>query len=180
MPLAPELLKTYAGLYWNDAESAARRFEFDDGKLFAIVGRERQALKSLGGGRFVLTTGAPTRLLFEADGGAPRVTVTNPGGTDDRFVRTEPFSPAPAKLAEFAGTYRSDEIEPVYRMVVHGGVLRLERLKSRPANLQPVVTDTFTTQIGTLRFVRDGSTVTGFVLEAGRVRRVKFKRDDGK
>jgi CubicO group peptidase (beta-lactamase class C family) len=177
-PLAPELLKTYAGLYWNDAESAARRFEFDDGKLFAVVGRERQALKSLGGGRFVLTAGA--RVLFEADGGAPRVTITNPGGTDDRFVRAEPFLPTPAKLSEFAGTYRSDEIESVYRMVVHEGVLRLERLKSRPANLQPVVTDTFTTQVGTIRFVRDASrTVTGFVLEAGRVRRVRFRKDSG-
>ena len=175
--LGPELLRSYAGLYWNENESSARRFEFDDGKLFAVVGRERQPLKSLGEGRFVQTTGPGTRLTFDA-GGAGAVTIGGPGGPGDRFVRAEPFSPAPAKLAEFAGVYRSDEIESFYRMVVHEGALRLERMKSRPAAMQPIVLDTFGTQVGTIRFVRNASgTVTGFVLDAGRVRRVKFWKE---
>lgn len=178
--IAPELLRTYAGLYWNEAESTVRRFEFDDGRLFAVAGRDRQPMKSLGDGRFVLTAAPRTRVQFDAGGGAPGATVTNPGGSDDRFVRAEPFSPTPAKLTEFAGVYRSDEIESVYRMVVHEGSLRLERLKSRPSTLQPVVVDTFATQAGTVRFVRDATgTVSGFVLDAGRVRRVKFSKDLG-
>ena len=178
--IAPELLRTYAGLYWNEAESTVRRFEFDDGRLFAVAGRDRQPMKSLGDGRFVLTAAPRTRVQFDAGGGAPGATVTNPGGSDDRFVRAEPFSPTPAKLTEFAGVYRSDEIESVYRMVVHEGSLRLERLKSRPSTLQPVVVDTFATQVGTVRFVRDATgTVSGFVLDAGRVRRVKFSKDLG-
>ncbi len=176
--IAPELLRTYAGLYWNETESTARRFEFADGRLFAVTGRDRQPMKSLGDGRFVLTAAPRTRVQFDAGGGAPGATVTNPGGSDDRFVRAEPFSPTPAKLTEFAGVYRSDEIESVYRMVVHEGSLRLERLKSRPSTLQPVVVDTFATQVGTVRFVRDATgTVTGFVLDAGRVRRVKFRKE---
>jgi hypothetical protein len=63
-------------------------------------------------------------------------------------------------------------------MVVHEGALRLERMKSRPAAMQPIVLDTFGTQVGTIRFVRDASgTVTGFVLDAGRVRRVTFWKE---
>jgi CubicO group peptidase (beta-lactamase class C family) len=178
--LSPELLRGYAGLYWNESESSGRRFEFDDGKLFVVVGRERQPLKSLGEGRFVLTTGPRTRLAFDAGGAGGAVTIANPGGSDDRFIRAEPFAPTPAKLAEFVGVYRSDEIESVYRMVVHEDALRLERLKSRPASMQPVVLDTFTTQIGTIRFVRNAAgAVTGFVLDAGRVRRVTFRKDGG-
>jgi CubicO group peptidase (beta-lactamase class C family) len=182
--LSPELLRSYAGLYWNAAEASARRVEFDDGRLFAIVGREKFPMKSLGAGRFVLTTGPRTRFSFESAGvnGSMEMRLgVPPFGLADRFERAEPFAPSATVLEEFAGIYRSDEIEAVYRMVVRDGSLRLERLKARPANMQPAVLDTFTTQIGTIRFVRNVTgAVAGFVLDAGRVRRVRFRKDDGK
>jgi hypothetical protein len=82
------------------------------------------------------------------------------------------------QLDEFAGTYRSDEMDAVYRMAVHDGRLRLERLKANPASLEPVVVDTFSSPAGVLRFTRDAQgTVNGFVLDAGRVRGMKFWKD---
>jgi hypothetical protein len=145
----------------------------DGGRLYALAGRGRQPLKSLGDGRFVSTSGPRTPLVFEAGGSAPRLSV----GTSV-FERREPFAPTPAQLAEFAGTYRSDEFELAYRIVVHEGGLRLERMKSPPAALQPLVADRFTGQPGTITFVRDGSgRITGFLLDAGRVRHVKFRRE---
>jgi hypothetical protein len=94
------------------------------------------------------------------------------------FERREPFAPTPDELAAFAGAYRSDELEATYRLRVHEGALRLERMKQPPATLQPVVADTFTGQPGTITFVRDASgRVTGFTLDAGRVRHLKFSRE---
>jgi hypothetical protein len=109
-------------------------------------------------------------------GTATKVRVTPPGGALEELARVEPFEPTPAQLSEFAGAYRSDEIEAIYRMVVKDGALRLERLKATPAPLTPIVSDTFTSSLGIIRFVRDGNHVTGFVLDGGRVRRMKFTK----
>jgi hypothetical protein len=177
--LPPEQLQRYAGLYWNDAEASSRRFEFGDGRLHAVAGSQRSPLKPVGDGRFIMTTGPRTSLAFEggANGSDLRLRVGGPDGPGDVFLRAEPFTPSAKDLEAFAGTYRSDEIEAVFRMVVHEGALRLERLKSRPAPLTPLVRDTFTTQAGTIRFVRDAAgNVTGFQLDAGRVRHVKFSK----
>jgi hypothetical protein len=99
-------------------------------------------------------------------------------GPRTAYERVEPFAPAPAQLEAFAGVYRSDEIEAPYRMAVTDGRLRLERLKAAPAVLEPLLADTFTSQPGVIRFTRNASgEVTGFVLEAGRVRGMKFWKE---
>lgn len=174
-------LGAYAGLYWNEAGAIARRFVIEEGRLHAAAGGERIALKSLGDGRFVLVSGPRTRLAFEADGnGRPaRLRIGDPAA-GDVFVRSEPFTPTADQLAEFAGVYRSDEMDVVYRMTVGEGVLRLERMKARPAPLEPLIADTFAAQLGTIRFTRGAAgVVTGFQLDAGRVRQVKFWKDSG-
>ena len=73
------------------------------------------------------------------------------------------------------GGYRSDEIDPIYRVSVRDGALRLERLKAPVATLTPLLADTFTSPIGIIRFTRDSSgRVTGFVLDGGRIKRMTF------
>jgi hypothetical protein len=179
VPVPADVLAGLAGLYWNQAEALSRRFVVQNGRLHA-GSAAAPPLKSLGEGRFVTTSGAPVSYTFEVggNGSAPRVTVGPPGGPGEVLERAEPFVPAPAALAEFAGTYRSDEMDAVYRMAVRDGALRLERLKARPAPLTPLVADTFTSQPGTIRFVRDeAGRVNGFILDGGRVKRMKFWRE---
>lgn len=95
--------------------------------------------------------------------------------------RAEPFTPTPAQLADFAGAYRSEEIEAVYRMTLGDGTLRLERLKSQPAALTALIKDTFQSQPGTIKFTRDANgRVDGFLLDAGRIRNVRFSKDQAK
>jgi hypothetical protein len=123
-------------------------------------------------------TGPPVNVAFEmVNGSATRVRISPPGGAAVEDVpRAEPYTPTPGQLKEFAGTYRSEEIEPPYRIVATDTGLRLERLKATPAPLVPLVTDVFTSPFGFIRFVRDGNRVTGFVLDGGRVRRMKFSK----
>jgi hypothetical protein len=176
VPMTAEQLSTVAGLYWSEADTLSRRFVVQDGRLNSAT--PPLPLKSLGGGKFVAMTGAPVRVSFEmVNGRSTRVTITLPSGPVEVLERAEPFAPDAAALAEFAGAYRSDEIEPVYRLAVKDGQFRLERLKMPPAPLTPLVKDTFASQLGVIRFVRgDRGLVTGFVLDGGRVRRMKFSK----
>jgi hypothetical protein len=164
-----------SALYWNARESSPGRFVFADGRLKMRTGPQQTvALKSIGNRRFVPDDGAPFVIVF----GDNRMTFEGPTGTGDIFERAEPFAPTPAQLEAFAGVYRSDEIEATYRLVIKEGRLRLERLKSAAAELEPLVADTFLGQPGVIRFTRDATSgVTGFVLEAGRVRGMRFWKE---
>jgi hypothetical protein len=167
-------LSALAGLYWNERDATARRLVFDDGQLKMRTGPEQTiTLKSIGNRRFVLEN-PPRTLTFESN----RLTITPETGAAVTFDRVEAFTPTSAQLEAFAGVYRSDEIEATYRIVVKDGGLRLERLKSNPSMLEPLVTDTFSGQPGVIRFTRDATgAVTGFVLEAGRVRGMRFWKE---
>lgn len=169
-------LKRYAGLYWNQATAVARPVVLEGGKLHAVNGRERIALKSIGGGTFVMTGGPRTRVTFE-EGTNGDMQLKVAGGAQ-AFVKTEPFTPSPEQLAEFAGVYRSDEMDAVFRMSLKDGALLLVRSKLRPSPLEPLIKDTFRAQPGIVQFNRDAAgRVTGFTLESGRVKRMKFWKD---
>lgn len=175
VPLPAAEMSALAGLYWNARDATSGRFVFEDGRLKMRTGQQQTvALKSIGNRRFVPDDGAPFVIVF----GANRVTFEGSTGTANTFERVEPFAPTPAQLETFAGAYRSDEIEATYRIVIKDGQLRLERLKSASTVLEPLVTDTFSGQPGVIRFTRDAtSAVTGFVLEAGRVRGMRFWKE---
>ncbi len=97
------------------------------------------------------------------------------------FERVEAFAPTATDLQEFAGVYRSDEMDAVFRMTLKDEALRLERTRLKPVVLEPTIKDTFIGQPGAIQFVRDAAgRVTGFTLEAGRVTGVKFWKDTRK
>ena len=175
VPVPAEELKKLAGTYWNDALPAARRFVFENGRLEAAGSpTQRIPLKSLGNGRFVLTAPPGAYVTFEGD--TARTGAAPTGG--DVFTRAAPFAPSATELAAYAGIYRSDEIEPSFQIVLKKDRLVLERLKATPAELDPLVADTFSSQAGVIKFTRDAQgRVTGFVLEAGRIRGMKFWKD---
>lgn len=176
VPLPADQLARYAGLYWNASSLIGRRIAFADGKLHVAQGTNRLAMKHIGKGQFEVTTpGGRQRVSFEGEGpaGALRLRVGS-----DVLERAQPFTPARAQLEEFAGTYRTDEMDVVFRMVLRDGALWLERSKSRPASLEALVTDAFMSPPGLIRFTRDqAGKVTGFTIEAGRVQGFKFWKD---
>ena len=95
----------------------------------------------------------------------------------DLFESVPPSAPSAVELADYEGSYVSEEIEPIYRMVVQDRKLTLTRLKHKPAQLKPTILDVFSAEIGTIRFTRDSShRVSGFVLNSGRIRNFRFSR----
>jgi hypothetical protein len=134
-------LTRYAGRYWNKDERRVRRIVLKDGKLFAF-GIELMALTD---DRFQLIVDPDYTFTFDkTTTGAPqRMTIQEAGETPAAFNRITEFRPATTQLAEYAGYYASEEIDPVYRIVVDDGSLRLNRLKSRPEMLTPLAKDYF-------------------------------------
>ena len=175
VPVPAEELQRRAGIYWSESMAAARALVFENGKLQAAPSpTQRVPLKSLGNGRFFLS--APPGLYMTFEGETLRIGPTPTGG--DVFTHAAPFTPTESDLAVYTGLYRSDEIEPSFRFTIRNGKLTLERLKAAPSPVDPIVSDTFASEAGTIRFTRDAQgRVNGFVLEAGRVRGMKFWKD---
>jgi hypothetical protein len=117
-----------------------------------------------------------------ATGRAARVTETPraAGGKPTVFEAAQPFVPSATDLAEYAGVYRSEEVEPIYRFVVENDKLVLRRLKLDRMTLDPLVRDTFSLPVGTIRFVRDATgRVSGLTLSTGRVLNFRFSKQFG-
>jgi hypothetical protein len=58
-----------------------------------------------------------------------------------------------------------DEIDPVYRVFVQDGKLKLAWLKHKPMALDPRTRDAFSGPLGTIRFTRDPKQrISGFTL----------------
>ena len=85
------------------------------------------------------------------------------------------WTPAAGELARYAGRYESPELETSYTLSVDNGALMLHRRRSSPIALTPTTTDTFTAEGITYRFVRDRGRVTGFLVDAGRTRNLRFE-----
>lgn len=173
-------LASFAGLYWDKENEGAMRLVLKEGKLsVGFSAEESYPLKPIAENRLRMV-GPPVNLEFKAgaDGG-PLTIALQRDGVDhaDTFEARPEFNPSKEQLAAIAGAYRSEEIEPVYRLVVEKSSLVLKRLKSKPAILEPTITDQFSSPFGSLHFIRDAQgQVTGFILNAGRIKGVKFKK----
>jgi len=177
-----EQMAGYAGLYWNREDDAFAKIFVEDGKLKGDAGgMESLVLKPFAESRFHIADkpwGDQVEIHFVAASGdkTRRMEQSFGGGKPTVFEIAEAFSPSGAELAEYAGAYVSEEIDPVYRIVVDGEKLSLMRLKHKPEAVKPTVRDVFTGEIGTVRFTHDPSSghVSGFVLNAGRIQNFHF------
>lgn len=180
-------LEALAGLYHDAQAGAVMRVSVAQGAL--VVG-EMKAVP-LGAGRFriggvelAFEPGGPRRLLVGGGEGKPRVLVAVPA-----------VSPTPMELAEYAGSYRSDELGVRYSVSVQGGRLLLQRPPDEPWRLQSLFADTFDLGDPVLeryplrkrfvlavswvaRFSRDGQgRVVALEISENRARHMRFVRE---
>lgn len=167
-------LATLAGAWRNDVLGEVRRTDVSGDTLYMLTSR-RAPLVPLGGNRF---RAAPASLVtFEGDSaGAPNRLVVRSATSATTFTRV-PLASASAKLADYLGSYYSPEVETTWRVRPDSGGLAVMRDGRRVGTLEPVSHDVFLEDGSTMEFMRDRSgRVTGFVLEAGRVRHLRFDR----
>ncbi len=184
--MTADQMKAVAGTYWKQEDNDYQRIVLKDGALMLdFGGDEYHPLKPFAESHFHIggvDWGEHMDIHFvgSAEGKPARIEQSWDGGKPDVYEWVLAVDPAAAQLAEYAGAYVSEEIDPVYRFEVRDGKLTLLRLKSKPDKLQPTTEDVFTGQLGTLRFTRDANhKVSGFVLDAGRIQGFQFTRRSG-
>lgn len=178
-----EQMATFTGMYWHREDDAFVKIVVKDGRLQGEAGGDEPlVLKEFAESRFHVADkpwGDMVEIHFlPASGDKPRrMEQSFGGGKPSVFEVVEAATPGSAELGEYAGAYVSEEIDPVYRIVLEGDKLSLVRLKRKADTLQPAVRDVFTGDIGTVRFLRDaGGHISGFVLNAGRIQNFHFTK----
>ena len=181
--LTAEQMTAIEGLYWNRENDGFEKIVLKSGNLQIEFGsNEVHPLKLAGESRFHIA-GVPWGDQLDihfvaATAEKPRHLEQSFGDAKpDVFETATAYQPAATGLAEYAGAYGSEEIDPVYRIVLEDGKLSLVRLKHKPETLEPMVRDVFTVDTGTLRFTRDANQrISGFVLNAGRIQNFRFSK----
>jgi|SRR5579859_199086 len=181
--LSAEQMAAYSGMYWNREDDDFVKIVVKDGKLQAEAGSDDPlVLKPFAESRFHIADkpwGDMVEIHFVAASGdkPKRLEQSFGDGKPTLFEAAEAATPGASELAQYAGAYVSEEIDPVYRIVMDGDKLHLTRLKHKPDTLRPTVRDVFAGDIGTVRFTRDASGhVSGFTLNAGRIQNFHFSR----
>jgi CubicO group peptidase (beta-lactamase class C family) len=80
-------------------------------------------------------------------------------------------------LAEFAGLYKSRELDATYRLLLEKGRLVFRNRWNEPVTLTPIAPQEFQSDLGTIVFRRDlNHRVSGLRVFSGNVRNLRFER----
>jgi len=169
-------LSNLAGVWRNVERGEVRRTRVK-GDTLVSAGVPPTVYVPLGGGRF---RAERTEIRFEgktASGDAPtRMMVRTPTDTMT-FVRADTVVLDAVKLGEYAGDYRSDEAEVTHTWRVEKGKLVVYAGYRRLGVLEPTYKDGFTRGGSVIDVTRDAKgRITGYVVESGRVRHLRFTR----
>lgn len=82
-------------------------------------------------------------------------------------------------LNDFSGRYYSKELDVNYNFEIKNETLHVS-IEDQPANIECAITniDEFSTQLGLVRFQRKAGRISGFELDSGRVKNLKFTKNN--
>ena len=168
-------LRSLVGVWRNVERGEVRRTRLVGDTLFTAGGGERARIVPLGDGRY--RTGE-SELRFEGKGAVPSRMIVRTPGDSVVFMRADTVALTPTQLAEYAGNYRSDEVETTQTWKVEKGQLVVYASDRRLGTLEPTYKDGFTRGGGNVIDVtRDAKgRITGYLVESGRVRHLRFTR----
>lgn len=92
-----------------------------------------------------------------------------------------PVQPTPAEMQEYAGSYRSEEVNFTHHVEIKDGILQFSGKNFPPKMIKlefkPTLKDTFDGGMLSVHFERDDKgQVTGYLINAGRVKDIRFDR----
>ena len=103
--------------------------------------------------------------------------IVRTAGDSVTYTRADTVALTPAQLAAYAGDYRNDEVEATHSWTVEKGDLVVYANDRRLGTLEPSYRDGFTRGGTVIDVQRDSrGRITGFVVQAGRVRNLRFTR----
>ncbi len=174
-------LQKLSGAYLSRDTGRMVRVAVSGIRLLADAGTEKLTLAATGPGRFRVEEAPGAEVEFDAvPGGRPVMRIVT-GDSDDRETEVldpvAPVSPGASELALLAGTYASEELETTWRLAVEDGKLYIRHRGAPKEALAFMMKDAMSVDGLSLRFQRDAAgRVTGFTLDAGRVRGIAFRK----
>ncbi|HPV74817.1 MAG TPA: serine hydrolase domain-containing protein [Gemmatimonadaceae bacterium] len=172
--LPVESLRSLVGVWRNDERGEVRRTRLLGDSLVA-TGGERVRLVPIAGERF--RAGSGIEISFAGAAARPQQMIVRTTGETVTFTRADTAALTPAALAEYAGDYRNEEVEATHTWKVEKGDLVLYSNHRRLGVLEPTYKDGFTRGGSVIDVQRDAKgRITGFVVESGRVRHLRFTR----
>lgn len=167
-------LRALVGVWRNVERGEVRRTHLVGDTLFLVDG-DRTRVEPLAGGRY--RAGSGTELRFEGEGAGVSRLVVRTAGDLVVFARADAAQLTAAQLAEYAGDYWNGEVEATHQWKVEKDSLVLYLNDRRMGALQPSYRDGFTRAGSVIDVQRDAAgRVTGFLVESGRVRHLRFTR----
>jgi hypothetical protein len=171
--LSPEGLRPFTGVWRNVERGEVRRTRLV-GDTLVSTGGTRTALVALGGGRFRANN---AEVRFEGSASRADRMIVRTTTDEATFTRADSVSLTAAQLSDFVGNYRNDEVEATHAWKIEKDQLVLYVNDRRQGVLEPSYRDGFTRGGTVIDMQRDGrGRITGFVLQSGRVRNLRFTR----
>jgi CubicO group peptidase (beta-lactamase class C family) len=174
--LTPAQLERWARTYRDARSGEVMQLVVRNGVLASAQNSGMPPLTPIGESRFRI--GNVGEAVFTG-GARPRMTMSRADGDTIVFEAVPPAGTP--TLAEYTGSYWSDELDLALVIAEANGTLILRRRPADSLALVPLYHDGFgSPRLGYAHFTRDATgRVTGFEVTAGRVRRVRFDRREG-
>lgn len=163
----------FTGIY--QGRQSTVEISIKDNMAYLFNGVRDRPMRPLGKKKFQLE-GHPIFLSFTGKQNE-RLSIDEDGETVTKFkrVRNERF--IPSSLAIYAGKYFSSELDICINLTVEDNTLQLIRTPfDDPKSLHPFTEDTFLYEAGEIRFHSKNGSPKGFILNAGRVTNIRFRK----
>lgn len=173
-------LQKYEGSYWNPVRALAGKVYLKNGALHfsRADGVEGRELIPLGDSLFQVKVEGDDKFMIRF---VDKNIHYSMSGSDPQVY--EPYQPPPYtqdELAQFSGTFHSEELDVSYVFAVGQGVLTASNLRAGSVSFKPMKRDMFAGDkrfMAGIKFIRGkNKEVTGFQVVVDEVRNLVFKK----
>ena len=183
---APEItltsreLRKLAGLYQN-ADGGIMRITTAEGILSAQVFGSEYATVALSPTHFrLLESRSNIEIMFEQSSRSRSMRIIRNDRSDDTYNKIKVVAPAARDLPGYTGDYYSAELQYTFQIALEDGELIFTQGNAPDAVFEPLTRDAFRVGGWRIEIRRDKrKRITGFILDAGRVRHIEFVRQPG-
>lgn len=95
-------------------------------------------------------------------------------GRETVCKRKKEFDGTNIKIKEYAAKYYCEELDATYQVFIEEGMLKTKFENNEAITLSMYAIDQLTCDLGLLRFKRNDAKISGFEIDAGRVKNLKF------
>jgi len=178
--LSPHQLQKYEGDYWNPVRALAGKVYLKDGALYfsRAEGAEGREMIPLDDSTFQVKVEGDDQFMVRFVDNNIHYSMS---GSDPQVY--QPYRPVPYtrdELAQFSGTFYSEEVDAAYVLSAAGGGLTASNLRAGSVSFKPMSRDMFAGDkrfMAGIKFIRGkNSEVTGFQVVVDEVRNLVFKK----